>query len=86
MAKVGFKPTANSKSKRHIVLDDCSEGDIVFLEDDQIFGIVSDSDCSETEVTNFLHGSREWFPSDTTLCRKFVGEINFNVDDFLEFI
>lgn len=85
MAKVGFKPT-DSKSKRHIVLDDCREGDIVFLEDEQVFGIVSDSDCSETEVTHFLNGTREWFSSDTTPCRKFVGEINFNVDDFLEFI
>ena len=84
MAKVGFTPT-NSKSKRHIVLDDCGEGDIVFLEEDRAFGIVSDSDCSETEVTHFLNGTREWFPSETP-CRKFVGEINFNVDDFLEFI
>ena len=84
MAKVGFK-TTNSKSKRHIVLDDCREGDIVFLEEDQVFGIVSDSDCTETEVTHFLSGAREWFPSETQ-CRKFVGEINFSVDDFLEFI
>lgn len=84
MAKVGFKPT-NSKSKRHIVLDDCSEGDIVFLEKDQVFGIVSDFDCSEREVTHLLSGCREWFPSETQ-CRKFVGEINFSVDDFEEFI
>lgn len=84
MAKVGFKPT-NYKSKRHIVLDDCGEGDIVFLEKDQVFGIVSDSDCSGTEVTHFLNGAREWFPSETQ-CRKFVGEINFDVNDFLEFI
>ena len=84
MAKVGFTPT-NLKGKKHIVLDDCSEGDIVFLEEDRIFGIVSDSDYCETEVTHFLNGVREWFPSETQ-CRKFVGEINFNVDDFLEFI
>lgn len=85
MAKVGFKPTTNSKSKRPIVLDDCCEGDIVFLEKDQVFGIVSDFDCSETEVTHLLSGCREWFPSETQ-CRKFVGEINFDVNDFEEFL
>ena len=84
MAKVGFTP-ASSKSKRHITLGDCREGDIVFLEDGQIFGIVSDSDYNETEITHFLNGVSEWLPSET-LCRKFIGEINFNVDDFLEFI
>ena len=84
MAKVGFKFT-NSKSKRHITLDNCCKGDIVFLEDDQVFGIVSDSDYNETEITHFLNGVSEWLPSET-LCRKFIGEINFNVDDFLEFI
>ena len=84
MAKVGFAPTS-SKSKRHITLGDCREGDIVFLDDDQIFGIVSNSDYNETEVTRFLDGVSKWLPLET-LCRKFIGEINFNVDDFLEFI
>ena len=84
MAKVGFTPT-NSKSKRHVILGDCREGDIVFLEDDKIFGIVSDSDYEETEITHFSSGVSEWLSS-KTLCRKFVGEINFNVEDFLEFI
>lgn len=84
MAKVGFIFT-NSKSKRHIILGDCEGGDIVFLEDDKIFGIVSDIDYDETEITYFSSGVSEWLPS-KTLCRKFVGEINFNVDDFLEFI
>ena len=84
MAKVGFKPT-NSKSKRHIVLGDCRGGDIVFLEDDKIFGIVSDTDYDETEITHFSSGVSEWLSSET-LCRKLVGEINCNVDDFLEYI
>ena len=84
MANVGFTVT-NSKSKRHIVLGDCREGDIVFLEKDKIFGIVSDSDYNETEITRFLDGGSEWLPSETQ-CRKFVGEINFDVNDFLEFI
>ena len=84
MAKVGFTFT-NSKSKRHIVLGDCRGGDIVFLEDDKIFGIVSDTDYDEIEITHFSSGVSEWLSSETE-CRKFIGEVNFNVDDFLEFI
>lgn len=84
MAKVGFVPT-NSKSKRHIILDDCTNGDIVFLEEGGVFGIVSDFDSDETEITHLLNGAREWYSSETQ-CRKFIGEINFNVNDFLEFI
>lgn len=85
MAKVQFGLKSASKSKRHITLDDCTEGDIVYIEEYSEFGIVSDSDCSETEVTLFLNGTREWFPSETP-CRKFVGEINFDVNDFEEFL
>ena len=39
MAKVGFKPT-NSKSKRHITVEDCDIGDIIYIEDNQIFGLM----------------------------------------------
>jgi hypothetical protein len=85
MAKVQFDLRTKSKSKRHITLDDCSDGDIVYLEEDNAFGIVSDSDYAETEVTHFSSGAREWFPSSTP-CRKFIGEINFDVNDFEEFI
>lgn len=83
MAKVGFTHTT-PESRKHIILDDCSQGDIIFLEEDQMFGIVSDFDSCETEITNLLDGTREWFSSETQ-CRKFVGEINFNVNDFEEF-
>ena len=85
MAKVQFSLKSTSKSKRHIELEDCSEGDIVYIEEDNVFGIVSDSDYAETEVTHFSNGVREWFPS-STACRKFVGEIEFDVNDFEEFI
>lgn len=84
MAKVHFSKNT-SKSKRHITLDDCTEGDIVYIEEDNAFGIISDSDYAETEVTHFSNGVREWFPS-STACRKFVGEIEFDVEDFEEFI
>ena len=85
MAKVQFSLKSSSKSKRHITLDDCGDGDIVYIEEDSAFGIVSDSDCEETEITHFSNGLREWFPSSTP-CRKFIGEINFDVNDFEEFI
>ena len=85
MAKVQFDLRTKAKSKRHITLDDCAEGDIVYIEEDNAFGIVSDSDYAETEVTHFLNGVREWYPT-STACRKFVGEINFDVNDFEEFI
>ena len=85
MAKAQFSLKSTSKSKRHIILDDCTEGDIVYIEEDNAFGIVSDSDYAETEVTHFSNGVREWFPS-STACRKFVGEIEFDVNDFEEFI
>lgn len=85
MAKVQFSLKSTPKSKRHIILEDCSEGDIVYIEEDNTFGIVSDSDYAETEVTHLSSGVHEWF-SNSTACRKFVGEINFDVNDFEEFI
>ena len=85
MAKVQFNLKTASKSKRHIELGDCECGDIVYIEEDNAFGIVSDSDFEETEVTHLSSGVREWF-SNSTACRKFVGEINFDVNDFEEFI
>ena len=85
MAKVQFSAKTTSKSKRHVTLDDCTEGDIVYIEEDNAFGIVSDSDFAETEVTHFSNGAREWFPN-STACRKFVGEIEFDINDFEEFI
>ena len=85
MAKVQFSLKSTSKSKRHITLEDCDCGDIVYIEEDNAFGIVSDCDCAETEVTHFSNGLREWLPSSTT-CRKFIGGIEFDVNDFEEFI
>ena len=85
MAKVQFDLRTKSKSKRHITLDDCGDGDIVYIEEDSVFGIVSDCDCDETQITHFSNGAREWFPGSTP-CRKFVGEINFDVNDFEEFL
>ena len=85
MAKVGFTPTDKQRSKRHIILNDCVDGDIVYLEDSQRFGLIIETDYNEKKVVDFEDGDCEWLSSET-LCRKFVGEIKFNVDDFLEFI
>lgn len=85
MAKVGFTPTDKQRSKRHIILNDCVDGDIVYLKDSQRFGLIIDTAYNEKRVADLEDGKCEWLSSET-LCRKFVGEINFNVDDFLEFI
>lgn len=84
MAKVGFAPT-NFKSKRHIILDDCDIGDIIYIEDNKIFGLIMDKDIEESKVANLADGDTDYY-NNKTLCRKFVGEIGFNVEDFLEFI
>ena len=39
----------------------------------------------ESKVADLADGDIDYF-NNQTLCRKFVGEIGFNVDDFLEFI
>ena len=85
MAKVQFSLKSTSKSKRHVTLDDCGGGDIVYLEEDGEFGIISDCDRDEVEITYLSNGLSEWLPSSTS-CRKFVGEINFDMNDFEEFI
>ena len=85
MAKVRFNPQKNTKSKRHLTLGDCGDGDIVYLETEQIFGLIIDTDCDEMKVANFADGNYEWYPTEMP-CRKFSGEINFDVNDFQEFI
>ena len=68
MAKVQFSLKSTPKSKRHLTLDDCGGGDIVYLEEDNAFGIVSDDGCNEIEITHFSNGAREWYPC-CTPCR-----------------
>lgn len=84
MAKVGFTPT-NCKSKRHLTVGDCDIGDIIYIEDNQIFGLIIDKDNEESKVADLADGDTDYRDNEA-LCRKFVGEIGFNVDDFLEFI
>ena len=84
MAKVRFTPT-NSKSKRHITVEDCDIGDIIYIEDNQIFGLIIDKGIEESKVADLADGDTDYCDN-KALCRKFVSEINFNVDDFLEFV
>lgn len=85
MAKVQFNPKKNTKSRRHITLADCGEGDIVYLEEEQIFGLIIDTDLDEKRVADLDDGDCDWY-SNQTHCRVFSGEINFDVEDFEEFI
>ena len=85
MAKVRFSPLNNPKSKRHITLEDCDDGDIVYLEEDQIFGIIIETDCDGKKVANLEDGDAVWYSLETH-CRRFTGELNFDVNDFAEFI
>lgn len=85
MAKVRFNPQKNTKSKRHITLADCDEGDIVYLETAQIFGLIIDTDIDEKRVADLTDGDCDWYPIEMP-CRRFSSEINFDVNDFEEFI
>lgn len=79
MAKINF---SDRKSKHKILLDDCRCGDIVKIDDDIYiihdigsFVLLIDLETGEMEELE-----------DTTRCELFVGELNFNQDDFKEFI
>ena len=84
MAKVGFTPT-DSKSRRHFTVEDCDIGDIIYIEDMHMFALIIDQDIEESKVAYLDDGETDHY-NNKTLCRKFVGEIGFNVEDFLEFI
>lgn len=84
MAKVGFKPTS-SKSRKHFNVGNCNIGDIIYLEEEQEFVLILDQDISETKVA-YLNDGETGYCDNQELCRKFVGEIGFDVNDFEEFI
>lgn len=84
MAKVGFKPT-NSKSGKPLTLGDCAIGDIIYLEESQTFALMIDKDIKESKIAYFEDGDTDWCDN-RAYCRKFVGEIGFDVNDFEEFL
>lgn len=83
MANVGFD--SHGKNNRHITLGDCEEGDIIYLETEEIFGLVIDVDLDERRIANLIYGNCEWYPNEI-ICRKFEGSIRFNINDFKEFL
>ena len=84
MAKVGFTPT-NSKSRRHLKVMDCAIGDIIYLEDNQMFALILDQDIEESQLAYLEDGDTDWCDN-RAHCRKFVGELGFDVNDFEEFL
>ena len=84
MAKVGFTPK-NSKSRKRLTVGDCAIGDIMYLEESQSFVLMLDQDIEESRVA-YLHDGDTDYCDNRALCRKFVGEINFDVNDFEEFL
>ena len=83
MANVGFD--SHCKNDRHITIGNCTDGDIIYLEDEEIFGLIIDVDLDERKVANLSDGYTEWYPNET-ICRKFEGSIRFNINDFKEFL
>lgn len=83
MANVGFD--SHDKNDRHITLGNCTDGDIVYLEKDEIFGLIVDTDLGEKKVADLSDGDCEWY-SNETICRKYEGSIRFNINDFKEFL
>ena len=84
MAKVGFKPT-NSKSRKPLTLGDCAIGDIIYLEESQAFVLMLEQSIEESKIAYLEDGDTDWCDN-RAFCRKFVGEINFDVNDFEEFL
>lgn len=84
MAKVGFIPT-ESKSRKHLTMGECDIGDIIYIEENQMFALIIDQDVSESRVVYLDDGEVEYWKNQA-FCRKFVGEIGFDVNDFEEFI
>lgn len=85
MAKVQFSLKPTSKSRRHLKVMDCAAGDIIYLEESQAFVLIIDQNIEESKIVCFEDGDIDYCDNQT-LCRKFVGEINFDVNDFEEFI
>ena len=84
MAKVGFVPT-NSKSRKHLKVGDCAIGDIIYIEGNQLFALILDQGTEESKIAYLDDGDTDYCDNQA-FCRKFVGEIGFDVNDFEEFL
>ena len=84
MAKVRFAPT-NSKKGKPLTVGDCAIGDIIYIEETQAFALILEQDHKESKVAYLDDGETDYCDN-LEFCRKFVGEINFDVNDFEEFL
>jgi hypothetical protein len=84
MAKVGFAPT-NSEKRKPLKVGDCAIGDIIYIEETRAFALILEQDIKESKVAYLDDGETDYC-SNLEYCRKFVGEINFDVNDFEEFL
>lgn len=84
MAKVGFTPT-KSKSRKPLTVGDCTIGDIIYLEESQAFALIIEPGIEESKIAYLEDGDTDWCDN-RTFCRKFVGEICFDINDFEEFL
>ena len=84
MANVRFTPK-NSKSRKHLSVGDCAIGDIIYIESEGVFGLIIDTDYEEIEVALFENGDIDYYDN-TESCKKFIGEIQFDIKEFQEFI
>ena len=84
MAKVGFAPT-KSKSRKPLKVMDCAIGDIIYLEESQAFALMLYQDIEESQLAYLENGDTDWCDN-RAHCRKFVGELGFDVNDFEEFL
>ena len=83
MANIGFD--SHGKNDRRITLSNCTDGDIIYFEKEEIFGLIIDTDLGEKKVADLSDGDSDWYPNET-ICRKFEGSIRFNINDFKEFL
>ena len=64
---------------------DCAIGDIIYIDETRAFALILEQDIEESKVAYLDDGETDYC-SNLEFCRKFVGEINFDVNDFEEFL
>lgn len=85
MAVIEFEAGTVDSKREHYALKDCMAGDIVYIELEQVFGIIGQTDNDEIAVTNLADGDTCWYSLNTP-CWLFINEpLLFNIDDFVEF-
>ena len=85
MAKVKFI-TPTPKNRKPLTLLDCYDGDIVYIPEDELLGIITSSDPSLGIVDVFGFEDCETYNyNEKTHCKRFTGTLLFDPNDFEEF-